>query len=54
MSDDGADDGPIDSPQDRVGCIKYAFRMSGCIAALYITMFLAIIIAAILSLFFFR
>lgn len=54
MSDQPADDGPIDSPQDRAGCLKYAFRLGGCISALYITMFLAIIIAAILSLFFFR
>ena len=46
--------GPIDSPQDLRGCFAYAFRFTGCFLILYITMFAAIIAAAIISLFFFR
>jgi hypothetical protein len=46
--------GPVDSPQDLLGCFHYFFRLSGCFLSIYIIMFMAIIIAAILSLFFFR
>ena len=47
-------DGPIDSPQDLMGCFGYAFRLSGCILSIYIIMFLAVVAAALISLFFFR
>ncbi len=46
--------GPIDSPQDRLGCFNYLFRFSGCFLILYIIMFAASIAAALISLFFFR
>lgn len=46
--------GPIDAPQDLVGCFTYLFRFSGCFLILYIIMFFAIFSAAILSLLFFR
>lgn len=46
--------GTIDSPQDLKGCFFYLFRLSGCFLSIYIIMFLAIIAAALLSLFFFR
>jgi hypothetical protein len=38
-------------PQDLKGCFLFAFRTSGCIMWLTITMFFAIICAAIISLF---
>ena len=41
-------------PHDLKGCFTYFLRFSGCFLYLYITMFLAIIAAAILSLVFFR
>lgn len=41
-------------PHDLKGCLHFAFRATGCILWLYITMFLAIVIAAIISLFFYR
>ncbi len=41
-------------PRDLMGCFSFAFRFSGCFLYLYITMFLAIIAAALLSLLFFR
>jgi hypothetical protein len=41
-------------PQDLKGCLFFAFRFSGCLLYLYITMFIAIIAAAVLSLIFFR
>lgn len=46
--------GPIDAPQDLVGCFTYMFRFSGCFLILYIIMFFAIFSAAIISLFFYR
>jgi hypothetical protein len=46
--------GPIDAPQDLTGCLMSMFRCGGCMAILYIIMFAAIIIAAGLSLLFFR
>ena len=46
--------GPIDHPQDRLGCFTYLFRFSGCFLILYIIMFFAIIAAALLSLLFYR
>ncbi|HEY0810843.1 MAG TPA: hypothetical protein VGD49_11815 [Longimicrobiales bacterium] len=46
--------GPIDAPQDLRGCAIAAFRCGGCMAILYIIMFIAIACAAVLSLFFFR
>jgi len=54
VDDDSGPAGPIDSPQDKLGCFTYLFRFSGCFLILYIIMFGAIISAAILSLFFFR
>jgi len=56
------DDGSLDQqehqedehPQDLKGCFLFFFRATGCILWLYITMFLAIAIAAIISLFFYR
>jgi len=56
------DDGSLDQqehqehehPQDLKGCLFFFFRATGCILWLYITMFLAIAIAAIISLFFYR
>lgn len=41
-------------PQDLKGCFTAAFRLAGCMAWLYITMFIAIVLVAILSLLFFR
>ena len=52
-SDDGPD-GPIDNPQDLKGCVSYAFRLTGCFLSIYIIMFVAIVAAALISLFFFR
>jgi hypothetical protein len=46
--------GPIDAPQDLTGCVMSIFRCGGCMAVLYIIMFIAIFLAAITSLFFFR
>ena len=46
--------GPIDAQQDLAGCFSYAIRLGGCMSILYIFMFAAIIMAAIISLFFFR
>ena len=46
--------GPIDAPQDLTGCFVSMFRCGGCMAILYIFMFIAIICAAGLSLIFFR
>ena len=46
--------GPIDAPQDFKGCFVTMFRCGGCMAILYIFMFIAIVSAAILSLLFFR
>ena len=54
MSDDFEPVGPIDSPQDRVGCASYLFRFSGCFLILYIIMFFAIFSAALISLLFFH
>ena len=50
------DEGPYqdEHPQDLKGCFLFFFRFTGCFLYLYITMFLAIIIAAILSLVFYR
>jgi hypothetical protein len=41
-------------PWNLKGCFAFFFRATGCFLWLYITMFLAIISAAILSLLFFR
>lgn len=41
-------------PQDLKGCLQFFFRATGCMLWLYITMFLAIFIAAIVSLIFYR
>jgi hypothetical protein len=46
--------GPIDAPQDLRGCFASIFRCGGCMAILYIIMFIAIVLAALLSLLFFR
>jgi hypothetical protein len=46
--------GPIDAPQDLAGCFSYAVRLGGCMSILYIIMFAAVFMAAIISLFFFR
>jgi hypothetical protein len=46
--------GPIDAPHDVRGCLVSIFRCGGCMAILYIIMFIAIVLAAILSLLFFR
>ena len=46
--------GPIDAPQDVRGCLTSIFRCGGCMAILYIIMFSAVILAALLSLIFFR
>ena len=46
--------GPIDAPQDLAGCFSYAVRLGGCMSILYIIMFFAIVMAAFISLFFFR
>ena len=54
MDDDHLPAGPIDSPQDRLGCATYLFRFSGCFLILYIIMFAAIISAAIIGVLFFR
>jgi hypothetical protein len=50
----GESSGPIDAPQDLRGCVVVAFRAGGCMAILYIIMFIAIFSAALLSLLFFR
>ena len=55
-----SDDDPIDDPehnehpQDLKGCLTFFFRATGCMLWLQITMFIAIVIAAILSLLFYR
>ncbi|HEX6559698.1 MAG TPA: hypothetical protein VF021_09555 [Longimicrobiales bacterium] len=54
MDDEREPAGPIDSPQDRLGCASYLFRFSGCFLILYIIMFAAIIMAAIIGALFFR
>jgi hypothetical protein len=41
-------------PQDLKGCFFFFFRATGCFLWLYITMFFAIVCAAILSLIFYR
>jgi hypothetical protein len=46
--------GPIDAPHDLRGCLASVFRCGGCMAILYIIMFIAVILAALLSLLFFR
>jgi hypothetical protein len=46
--------GPIDAPQDLKGCVLSVFRCGGCMAILYIIMFIAVISAALLSLVFFH
>jgi hypothetical protein len=46
--------GPIDAPQDLRGCFVTIFRCGGCMAILYIIMFIAVVSAALLSLLFFR
>jgi hypothetical protein len=53
-ADSGEVSGPIDAPQDLHGCFVAAVRCGGCMAILYIIMFIAIACAAALSLFFFR
>lgn len=54
MDSDEGPAGPIDAPQDLLGCLSYAVRLGGCMSILYIIMFAAIILVAIVSLFFFR
>ena len=54
MSDDELVGEEDQHPHDLKGCFFFAFRASGCIAWLTITMFFAIICAAILSLIFYR
>lgn len=54
MEPDAGPAGPIDAPQDLKGCFAYFFRFTGCFSILYIIMFTAILLAAILSLLFFR
>ncbi|HSL71664.1 MAG TPA: hypothetical protein VK864_15565 [Longimicrobiales bacterium] len=54
MSDDGEPVEDDQHPHDLKGCFFFAFRATGCILWLYITMFFAIICAAILSLLFYR
>lgn len=51
---DDSDDSDDEHPQDLKGCFYFAFRLTGCMLWLYITMFVAIILAAIVSLFFYR
>ena len=46
--------GPIDAPQDLRGCLNTVVRCGGCMSILYIIMFIAIILAALFSLVFFR
>ena len=46
--------GPIDAPQDLRGCVSTMLRCGGCMSILYIIMFIAVILAAIVSLLFFR
>lgn len=46
--------GPVDAPQDLFGCLQTVVRCGGCMSILYIIMFIAIILAAIFSLVFFR
>ncbi len=46
--------GPIDAPQDVLGCLHTVVRCGGCMSILYIIMFIAIILAALSSLVFFR
>lgn len=47
---------PVDDQhaQDLRGCFYFFFRATGCFLWLYITMFFAIIAAAVISLLFFR
>jgi hypothetical protein len=52
--EDRAPSGPVDAPQDLQGCFLSIARCGGCMAILYIIMFIAIISAAFLSLLFFR
>lgn len=54
MDPDEGPEGVIDHPQDLKGCFSYAFRLTGCFLSIYIIMFVAIIAAALISLFFFR
>ena len=54
MDDELSPAGPIDAPQDRLGCFSYLFRFSGCFLILYIIMFAAIICAAVIGFLFFR
>jgi hypothetical protein len=42
------------NPQDLTGCFFSFLRLTGCFLYLYITMFLAILAAALISLLFFR
>ena len=46
--------GPVDAPQDLGGCLHTMVRCGGCMAILYIFMFIAVVLAAIVSLLFFR
>jgi hypothetical protein len=46
--------GPLDAPHDLRGCLASVVRCGGCMAILYIIMFIAVILAAVLSLLFFR
>lgn len=52
MDDELDPAGPIDAPQDRLGCFTYLFRFSGCFLITYIIMFVAIICAALFGFFF--
>jgi len=55
--DDGSTDQlhhPDEHPQDLRGCLAFFVRATGCILWLYITMFTAILLAAIISLLFYR
>lgn len=55
LTDEQSDASSADEhPQDLKGCFFFAFRATGCILWLYITMFIAIACAAILSLLFYR
>ena len=46
--------GPVDAPQDLTGCLLSVVRCGGCMSILYVIMFIAVILAAVLSLLFFR
>ena len=56
IGSDIEDAGPVDDqhPQDLRGCFFFFFRATGCFLWLYITMFFAVIAAAILSLLFYH